>query len=91
MIATQTVPGARNPGQVSTAYTATRALADGKRARKVFKRATTRLAPGETAAFAGRHAFRQLSTRKYYPGLHVVECLVNGRTVGAVRFEVVSG
>lgn len=70
-------------------YALDRPLARDKRARKVFKVGTVTLAPGEAATYEKRIAFKQLSTRTYYPGQYELAVLVNGRPAGSVSFEVV--
>jgi 3-methyladenine DNA glycosylase AlkC len=61
---------------------------DRRLAAKVFKLATRHLSPGETASFAKRHAFRQMTTRVHYPGTHAIEVQVNGQRYGRTEFEV---
>jgi 3-methyladenine DNA glycosylase AlkC len=64
--------------------------ANGLTAPKVFKLSAKTLAPGESLAFAKRHSFKPISTRKHYVGQHSIELQVNGvRSVGAT-FEVVT-
>lgn len=52
--------------------------ANGKWSRKVFHLAEQKLAPNQLHAFTKSHAFRQLTTRKHYPGEHQLAILVNG-------------
>jgi 3-methyladenine DNA glycosylase AlkC len=65
--------------------------ANGKLAPKVFKLAKKRLGPRETLRLTKRHAFRQLSTRVYYPGRHALELQINGQRWGWQEFELVFG
>ena len=58
---------------------------------KVFKLARKRLDPRETLRLTKRHAFRQLSTRVYYPGRHALELQINGQRWGWQEFELVFG
>lgn len=51
---------------------------NGRHQEKVFKLVTRELAPGETVHVTKRHAFRPMTTRVHYPGLHVLELQVNG-------------
>ncbi len=71
-------------------YALHRVLKNGKKGRKVFKLTVTELAPGESQSFTKRQAFRQLSTRTYYPGTHRIEILANGRVVGGADFAVLA-
>lgn len=61
---------------------------NGARTPKVFKLAKLTLAPGETRALRRVHKLRFISTRVYYPGLHRVEVVVNGRVLGGADFEL---
>lgn len=62
--------------------------ANGKTSPKVFKLRTLEIAPGETVEFVKRHAIRPITTRKYYPGEHAVEVLVNGKSYGVETFAL---
>ncbi len=62
--------------------------ANGKLAPKVFKLTKKTLKAGETLQITKRHAFRPISTRKYYSGKHVLEIQVNGTKYGKVEFEL---
>lgn len=46
------------------------------------------LAPGESLAFERRIRLADMSTRRHHPGEHLVELLVNGRSLGRVPFEL---
>jgi hypothetical protein len=60
--------------------------ANGKTTPKVFKYRTVDLAPGGTIRMRKMHAVRAVTTRRYYPGEHAVELLVNGRALGRKAF-----
>ena len=60
--------------------------ANGTLTPKVFKLAKKLLAPGESVGFTKRHSFREITTRRYYPGKHAVEIQVNGVSCGRVEF-----
>jgi 3-methyladenine DNA glycosylase AlkC len=55
---------------------------------KVFKLKTLTLSPGEASEITKRHAFRNITTRQYYSGTHVVEVLVNGQSLGQCDFQL---
>ena len=63
--------------------------ANGSLAPKVFKLATLELAPGQSQRVAGRHAFRQMTTRRHYGGGHALELQINGTRHGRAAFDVV--
>lgn len=62
--------------------------ANGKTSPKVFKWTERELAPGETVTLTKAHAMRPVTTRRYYPGLHAAELMVNGRSMGMVAFQL---
>jgi 3-methyladenine DNA glycosylase AlkC len=57
--------------------------------RKVFK-----IAEGDYAQslkrFECQHAFKDLTTRKHYPGAHSIELIVNGKVLAAAEFNLIS-
>jgi hypothetical protein len=62
--------------------------ANGKSSPKVFKWTTRQLQPGETVTFAKTLPIRPVTTRRLYPGRHVVEVQVNGQVVAAATFDL---
>ncbi|UNZ21253.1 DNA alkylation repair protein [Streptomyces sp. 891-h] len=62
--------------------------ANGDLTPKVFKLATRTLAPGERWSAVRRHSFRELSTRRYYPGVHRVQLQINGQPHGSAAFSL---
>ena len=62
--------------------------ANGTRTPKVFKLTTRSLAPGETWRATRRHSFKPISTRRYHPGVHLVQLQVNGRSHGEAPFTL---
>jgi 3-methyladenine DNA glycosylase AlkC len=71
-------------------YAVTFAGARGQPRRKVFKGAVCALAAGETRAFAFTQDFRPITTRRYYPGPHAFEVLVNGQVAAGGAFELLA-
>jgi 3-methyladenine DNA glycosylase AlkC len=61
----------------------------GRTSRKVFKLKTLTLKPRETVRLEGRVSFAELTTRRHYPGRHLLEIIVNGAVVATRRFNVV--
>lgn len=59
---------------------------DGRQSAKVFKISTLTLAPGESRRLSKRHAFRQMTTRVHYPGVHALELQINGAAHGRKEF-----
>lgn len=62
--------------------------ANGTLAPKVFKWATVTLSAGEVYKGRRSHAIRPITTRRYYPGLHRVEIVANGKSLGIADFEL---
>ncbi len=56
--------------------------ANGKHADKVFKLSIKNAKQGEIITLKTKHSFKQMTTRKHYPGRHIIEVMVNG-----YRFE----
>ena len=69
-------------------YVIHHAKANGRLAPKVFKLAQRKMRPGEAVLLTKRHSFRPISTRKYYPGKHVLEIQVNSERYGKLEFEL---
>lgn len=61
----------------------------GKTSPKVFKGATLELAPGDSRTVRKSVSVKQRTTRTHYPGLHVVEVLINGTTHPGASFTIV--
>jgi 3-methyladenine DNA glycosylase AlkC len=62
--------------------------AGGKTAVKVFKLRTFDIEAGETVALGTRQTIRDFTTRRHYPGVHRVELIVNGQTMGDASFDL---
>jgi 3-methyladenine DNA glycosylase AlkC len=62
----------------------------GKTSSKVFKIKEITLAGDEHTQIQRRQAFTDFTTRKHYPGKHVLRILVNGEELGQQVFEVIS-
>lgn len=62
--------------------------ANGETSPKVFKWTERALAPGETLTLEKRHAIRPITTRRYYPGAHHAEVLINGEALAKASFEL---
>jgi 3-methyladenine DNA glycosylase AlkC len=60
--------------------------ANGKLAPKVFKLTNKTLEPGQALTISKTHPFRFITTRKYYPGRHLLEIQVNGVKYGKAEF-----
>jgi 3-methyladenine DNA glycosylase AlkC len=59
-----------------------------QRAEKVFKGKKIHLKSGEHITFGGEQLFKQLSTRKLYPGKHSICLQINGCRYPAAYFEL---
>ena len=65
-----------------------RSRANGQTTPKVFKWKTVRLNAGASLTAAKRHVIKPITTRRYYPGLHRVEAIINGKCVASADFEL---
>ena len=54
---------------------------------KVFKITENTYSPGEHH-FSKKHSFAEMTTRKYYPGLHKVSIIINGEIKDTESFQV---
>lgn len=62
--------------------------ANGKTTPKVFKWKTTTLPPNETLTATKSHPFKKITTRVYHPGLHTLEIMINGISIGTADFQL---
>ncbi|EFQ64159.1 DNA alkylation repair enzyme-like protein [Pseudomonas fluorescens WH6] len=60
----------------------------GHSAAKVFKLKAFTLGTGEQQPISREQHIRELTTRKHYPGRHVVHVMVNGERLGSTEFEL---
>jgi 3-methyladenine DNA glycosylase AlkC len=61
---------------------------NGTHSKKVFKISEREFKAGEKATIMRRQSFKIITTRKYYPGLHKVSIIINGRERKTQHFEV---
>lgn len=61
---------------------------NGSRAPKVFKWKEMRNLQNGALSATRRHGIRQITTRKYYPGRHMIEVIVNGAPVAEAEFDL---
>lgn len=64
------------------------ARATGQQGYKVFKWKNTKLEPHQPIQLKKTHSFKPISTRRYYPGTHTIEVLLNGSIVARATFEL---
>lgn len=64
--------------------------ANGSVSAKVFKGRTLTAAAGEEVQFSKSHAIKAITTRRYYPGWHQVDLLINGECVASSGFELLA-
>jgi len=62
--------------------------ANGSTTSKVFKWKNITLHGGEQLSLNKRHPFKLITTRKYYPGEHSLELLINGKTFATQVFKL---
>jgi len=61
---------------------------NGKQAPKVFKWLDRSYTGTADENVTRKHSFKKISTRKYYPGLHKLEVIVNGIKKAQIEFEL---
>ncbi len=62
--------------------------ANGRTSPKVFKWRTKTLEANKVFTSTKKHAIKKITTRVYYPGVHTVEVMVNGVSVGTADFNL---
>ncbi|MEP4891493.1 MAG: DNA alkylation repair protein [Aliiglaciecola sp.] len=62
--------------------------ANGELTAKVFKWKTITLEYGQPLLLTKSHPFKAITTRRYYPGVHKLEVLINGVSVALKSFEL---
>lgn len=62
--------------------------ANGKQAPKVFKWLDRSFTDKSKETVSKKHSFKKISTRKYYPGMHRLEVMVNGIKKAQIEFEL---
>ena len=63
---------------------------NGQLTKKVFKISERLLAPNEIHRVLRKQSFKSITTRVYYPGIHQVSIILNGKEFEAKDFELVS-
>ncbi len=86
-ITVELVPRADQPLLVD--YAVHHVKADGRTRPKVFKWTTAEVRRGRAWTRTKRHRIKPISTRRYYPGEHSVELLINGASFGTRPFGLV--
>lgn len=61
---------------------------NGKQAPKVFKWLDRQFDSAAKETVSKKHSFKKISTRKYYPGIHKLEIMVNGIKKSEIEFEL---
>ncbi|MBU2879636.1 DNA alkylation repair protein [Aliiglaciecola lipolytica] len=62
--------------------------ANGELKAKVFKWKSITLEHGQPLLLAKSHPFKAITTRRYYPGIHKIEVIINGVSVALKSFEL---
>lgn len=62
--------------------------ANGETTAKVFKWKTFDLRPNQNVELIKKHTIKPITTRVYYPGIHKVEILLNGKSTGIKNFNL---
>lgn len=79
---------AARPQALVVDYAVHHVKADGRVSPKVFKGWTLTLAPRAEVALEKRHSMREVTTRRYHPGRHLLDVRVNGATVAEAAFTL---
>jgi 3-methyladenine DNA glycosylase AlkC len=79
-----------HPNQLMVDYVMHFQKANGKQTPKVFKWLDRSLTDKTLEKVSRKHSFKKISTRKYYPGTHRLEVMVNGITKAQIEFELLA-
>jgi 3-methyladenine DNA glycosylase AlkC len=78
------------PARLAIDYIVHHTKANGGQSGKTFKLTTATLAPGEWRRLSREHSFREITTRRYYPGAHAIELQLNGVVSGRGEFTLLA-
>ena len=84
------VSGAMRSQKLAIDYALHHVKADGRRTPKVFKGWAIELTAGARRELVRRHSMRPVTTRRYHPGRHAVEVLINGRALARIEFDLLA-
>ncbi len=79
---------AQEAQQLTVDYVLHLRKANGRLSPKVFKGALVELQPGADFLFIRTHRFREVTTRRHYPGGQAVSLRINGQDTDPVPFEL---
>ncbi|MEW6050676.1 MAG: DNA alkylation repair protein [Candidatus Zixiibacteriota bacterium] len=85
------VSKAARPQKLAIDYKIHYVKSNGRTQPKLFKWAEKRLPAGGSLELSTRHSFAERSTRRHFPGKHLVELIVNGRPLARTSFDLVRG
>ncbi|MGD9346034.1 MAG: DNA alkylation repair protein [Candidatus Aminicenantes bacterium] len=77
----------KEKSKVRLEYAIAYVKAKGKRSKKVFK-ITENDYPAGTVTVSRKHSLADMSTRKHYPGQHLIAIIVNGKEMDKASFEL---
>lgn len=77
------------PHKVRVEYAIDYVKANGTRSRKVFHLSELEWRGSMKKTFAKNHSFKDLTTRRHYPGVHRIAIIVNGTEKAALEFELI--
>ena len=80
--------GDKAPQRLMIDYAIHHVKANGTLAPKVFKWKQLDLPAGGGQAIGKEHAIRAITTRRYYPGMHRIEILINGTVSATADFDL---
>jgi hypothetical protein len=84
----QVISTDEKPTKMRVEYVIDFVKANGKRSSKIFKIAEQIINSSEKKVYSKKHSFKDLTTRKHYPGKHLISIVVNGETKATEDFMV---
>ena len=79
---------ADKPQKLAIDYAVYYVKKNGEAKPKVFKLAEKTIKPDETLKLSTKHSFREMTTRRHYPGKHEIELIINGLPLDRATFTL---
>jgi len=81
--------GGEDPQKLMIDYILHFVRARGKTSMKVFKITKKTINPGESVSIKRQISFQKITTRRYYPGRHILEVQINGQIYTKGEFDLI--
>lgn len=76
----------QEPIRLAIQYAVHHQRKNGQPSAKIFKLAEREIVPGKNPVINSKHSFKEITTRRYYPGEHKIEIIAGGVSLGERTF-----